>query len=169
MNRSSSIWLTSTTCTRKEANLCSRQEYTLIFRLCSRCLERRSWGQLQRSSAKRALRFSQQLFETMAILLIHAVPSSYAIPQHKLWVEQPENFPTCLATKPCPKEVECLVGTLSTYLDLTPRKCRNTSKSSNSTRVQSLRENLLLVVKNEHHLWFNIFPGLTEGSAFSTF
>jgi len=32
--------------------------------------------------------------------------------QHKLWVEQPENFPTCLATKPCPKEVECLVGTL---------------------------------------------------------
>jgi len=24
--------------------------------------------------------------------------------QHKLWVEQPENFPTCLATKPCPKE-----------------------------------------------------------------
>ena len=40
------------------------------------------------------------------------VPSSYVIPQHKLWVEQPENFPTCLATKPCPKEVECLVGTL---------------------------------------------------------
>lgn len=23
---------------------------------------------------------------------------------HKLWVEQPENFPTCLATKPYPKE-----------------------------------------------------------------
>ena len=24
--------------------------------------------------------------------------------QHKLWVEQPENFPTCLATAPLPKE-----------------------------------------------------------------
>uniref|UniRef100_A0A7S3UF50 peptidyl-tRNA hydrolase n=1 Tax=Picocystis salinarum TaxID=88271 RepID=A0A7S3UF50_9CHLO len=24
--------------------------------------------------------------------------------RHKLWVEQPENFPTCLATKPYPKE-----------------------------------------------------------------
>ncbi|XP_018592467.2 putative peptidyl-tRNA hydrolase PTRHD1 [Scleropages formosus] len=24
---------------------------------------------------------------------------------HKLWVEQPENFPTCLALKPYPKEV----------------------------------------------------------------
>ena len=24
---------------------------------------------------------------------------------HKLWVEQPENFPTCLAVKPYPKEV----------------------------------------------------------------
>ncbi|XP_068433532.1 putative peptidyl-tRNA hydrolase PTRHD1 [Clinocottus analis] len=23
---------------------------------------------------------------------------------HKLWVEQPENIPTCLALKPCPKE-----------------------------------------------------------------
>lgn len=22
---------------------------------------------------------------------------------HKLWIEQPENFATCLATKPCPK------------------------------------------------------------------
>ena len=22
---------------------------------------------------------------------------------HKLWVEQPEDCPTCLATKPCPK------------------------------------------------------------------
>jgi hypothetical protein len=22
---------------------------------------------------------------------------------HKLWVEQPENYPTCLATKPYPK------------------------------------------------------------------
>jgi Peptidyl-tRNA hydrolase PTH2 len=24
--------------------------------------------------------------------------------QHKLWIEQPENIPTCLATKPCPKQ-----------------------------------------------------------------
>ncbi|CAO2815932.1 unnamed protein product [Amaranthus hypochondriacus] len=24
---------------------------------------------------------------------------------HKLWIEQPENFPTCLATKPYPKSV----------------------------------------------------------------
>merc|ERR1712059_188184 len=24
--------------------------------------------------------------------------------EHKLWVEQPENFPTCLATRPYPKE-----------------------------------------------------------------
>ena len=24
---------------------------------------------------------------------------------HKLWIEQPENFPTCLAVKPYPKEV----------------------------------------------------------------
>ncbi|KAL7388528.1 hypothetical protein ABVT39_015823 [Epinephelus coioides] len=23
---------------------------------------------------------------------------------HKLWIEQPENIPTCLALKPCPKE-----------------------------------------------------------------
>jgi hypothetical protein len=23
---------------------------------------------------------------------------------HKLWVEQPENYPTCLATRPYPKE-----------------------------------------------------------------
>ena len=27
---------------------------------------------------------------------------------HKLWVEQPENFPTCLAVKPYPKEVTVL-------------------------------------------------------------
>ena len=25
---------------------------------------------------------------------------------HKLWIEQPENFPTCLAVKPYPKEVK---------------------------------------------------------------
>lgn len=24
---------------------------------------------------------------------------------HKLWIEQPENFPTCLATKPYPKSM----------------------------------------------------------------
>ena len=24
--------------------------------------------------------------------------------QHKLWIEQPEDVPTCLATKPCTKE-----------------------------------------------------------------
>ena len=24
---------------------------------------------------------------------------------HKLWIEQPENFPTCLATKPYPKSI----------------------------------------------------------------
>ena len=24
--------------------------------------------------------------------------------KHKLWIEQPENFPTCLATKPYPKK-----------------------------------------------------------------
>lgn len=24
---------------------------------------------------------------------------------HKLWIEQPENYPTCLATKPYPKSV----------------------------------------------------------------
>jgi len=24
--------------------------------------------------------------------------------EHKLWVEQPENFPTCLAVKPYPKQ-----------------------------------------------------------------
>ena len=24
--------------------------------------------------------------------------------RHKLWVEQPENFPTCLATAPYPKD-----------------------------------------------------------------
>ena len=27
---------------------------------------------------------------------------------HKLWIEQPEDFPTCLAVKPYPKEVVCL-------------------------------------------------------------
>ena len=26
---------------------------------------------------------------------------------HKLWIEQPENFPTCLAVKPYHKEVRC--------------------------------------------------------------
>ncbi|KAL6207697.1 hypothetical protein ACLB2K_018651 [Fragaria x ananassa] len=26
--------------------------------------------------------------------------------EHKLWIEQPENFPTCLATKPYPKSME---------------------------------------------------------------
>ncbi|XP_062024135.1 uncharacterized protein LOC133740213 isoform X3 [Rosa rugosa] len=25
--------------------------------------------------------------------------------EHKLWIEQPENFPTCLATKPYPKSI----------------------------------------------------------------
>lgn len=25
--------------------------------------------------------------------------------KHKLWTEQPENFPTCLATKPYPKSL----------------------------------------------------------------
>jgi hypothetical protein len=23
--------------------------------------------------------------------------------RHKLWIEQPENIPTCIATAPCPK------------------------------------------------------------------
>ncbi|KAJ0090358.1 hypothetical protein Patl1_12676 [Pistacia atlantica] len=27
---------------------------------------------------------------------------------HKLWIEQPENIPTCLATKPCPKSMVSL-------------------------------------------------------------
>lgn len=27
---------------------------------------------------------------------------------HKLWIEQPENIPTCLATKPYPKSVVAL-------------------------------------------------------------
>jgi hypothetical protein len=28
----------------------------------------------------------------------------FSFSSHKLWVEQPENFPTCLALKPYPKE-----------------------------------------------------------------
>ena len=31
----------------------------------------------------------------------------------KLWIEQPENFPTCLAVKPYPKEVFNMIKTFS--------------------------------------------------------
>lgn len=35
---------------------------------------------------------------------------------HKLWIEQPENIPTCLALKPYPKEqVKKYVGKLKLY------------------------------------------------------
>ena len=34
---------------------------------------------------------------------------------HKLWVEQPENFPTCLAVKPYPKEVNKSVEKILKY------------------------------------------------------
>ena len=58
--------------------------------------------------------------------------------QHKLWVEQPENFPTCLATKPCPKEVNFL-SHIHLILFVT-RKCRNTSRSSSCTRGRISRK-----------------------------
>ena len=68
------------------------------------------------------------------------------------WNNQ-KTFPRVWRPNPVRKRLNVWLVLLSTYLDLTPRKCRNTSKSSNSTRVQSLREKqLLLVVKNEHHL-----------------
>ncbi|XP_068199123.1 putative peptidyl-tRNA hydrolase PTRHD1 [Antennarius striatus] len=35
---------------------------------------------------------------------------------HKLWIEQPENIPTCLALKPCPKEtVQPLLRTFKLF------------------------------------------------------
>lgn len=37
---------------------------------------------------------------------------------HKLWIEQPENIPTCLAIKPYPKElVKKYVGKFKLYKD----------------------------------------------------
>lgn len=36
--------------------------------------------------------------------------------QHKLWIEQPENVPTCLAMKPYPKDqVKKFVGKFKLY------------------------------------------------------
>ena len=60
--------------------------------------------------------------------------------QHKLWVEQPENFPTCLATKPCPKEVGRILFAFFTTVMLFARKCRSTSRSSSCTRDRILRK-----------------------------
>lgn len=37
---------------------------------------------------------------------------------HKLWIEQPENIPTCLAIKPYPKdEIKKFVGKFKLYKD----------------------------------------------------
>ena len=51
---------------------------------------------------------------------------------HKLWIEQPENFPTCLAVKPYPKEVGLFIF-LKDYFCLfsLSRRFRGISRSSN--------------------------------------
>ena len=41
----------------------------------------------------------------MSPALPQAAKLSEAGVPHKLWVEQPEDFPTCLATAPCRKSV----------------------------------------------------------------
>ena len=43
--------------------------------------------------------------KTEADLITTANKLKEANIDHKLWIEQPENFPTCLAVKPYPKEV----------------------------------------------------------------
>ena len=50
---------------------------------------------------------------------------------HKLWIEQPENFPTCLAVKPYPKEVGLYFHNRIFYLFKLSRKFRGISRSSN--------------------------------------
>ena len=51
---------------------------------------------------------------------------------HKLWIEQPENFPTCLAVKPYPKEVgPFYFHKIYCYLFELSRRFRGISRSSN--------------------------------------
>ena len=57
---------------------------------------------------------------------------------YKLWVEQPENFPTCLAVKPYPKQVRFC--NIRVCFILMFRRCRNISRSTSCTRDQSLLE-----------------------------
>ena len=56
---------------------------------------------------------------------------------HKLWIEQPENFPTCLAVKPYPKEVGPVFFIFTRALlnlFLLSRRFRSISRSSNFTK-----------------------------------
>ena len=51
---------------------------------------------------------------------------------HKLWIEQPEDFPTCLAVKPYPKEVGPLYYPYREfYLFKLSRRFRSISRNSN--------------------------------------
>ena len=50
---------------------------------------------------------------------------------HKLWIEQPENFPTCLAVKPYPKEVGLFYFHKMDCLFKLFRRFRGISRSSN--------------------------------------
>jgi hypothetical protein len=43
-------------------------------------------------------------FDFNIIFLAGICLEVFSFSSHKLWVEQPENFPTCLALKPYPKE-----------------------------------------------------------------
>ena len=60
---------------------------------------------------------------------------------HKLWIEQPENFPTCLAVKPYQKEVltngiDFNIRHLSVHLIFS--KFRSISRNTNCTKVLRL-------------------------------
>ena len=56
---------------------------------------------------------------------------------HKLWVEQPENFPTCLAVKPYPKEVT-VPCSICVFKVIFCSKCKNISRNSSFTKDQKL-------------------------------
>ena len=57
---------------------------------------------------------------------------------HKLWVEQPENFPTCLAVKPYPKEVILVRNKCSSLKRNFYSKSKSISRNSNCTKDQKL-------------------------------
>ena len=93
------------------------------------------------------IQVSQQFFKTITLLSLHHMSF---LSTSCGWNNQ-KTSPRVWRPSPVRKRLNVWLVLYKAPI-LTPRKCRNTSKSSNSTRVRSLRENLLLAVKNEHHL-----------------
>ena len=54
-------------------------------------------------SNNKSIIFSFQAKDKESLMILSETLSGKGI-DHKMWIEQPENFPTCIATKPYPKD-----------------------------------------------------------------